>query len=172
LDSRRVPQKLGGRNTPRDAAIETVSLAVLLTEIFSLWPRRRNGIHRPDAAFRFDDLAGVKAQILAKARRQNLDAGPQMAMMADRHCERSDAKNRHDHRDVNSHPASAPGPPASSRDCAAAPDHPSSARPKRIELHEVEPALQKQVALRSAASTPSQMRIFGAQTTLSIAEKS
>ena len=50
---------------------------------------RRLGIDRRDDAFRrFDDLAGVEAQILAKARRQDLHAGAQATVYADRHGER------------------------------------------------------------------------------------
>jgi hypothetical protein len=50
---------------------------------------------------RFDHLAGIEAQILAEARRQDLHARAQTAMVADRHRQRRNSEQRRDQADAD-----------------------------------------------------------------------
>ena len=59
---------------------------------------RRSSLHRVDrhdnALRRFDDLAGIQAQIFAKARRQDRTPGRKRPVAADRHRKRRNPQQR------------------------------------------------------------------------------
>jgi len=110
-----------------------------------------------DSFRRLDDLAGIEAQILAEARCQNLDSGPQGPVSAHRHGEGRKAEQRRGQADADriQHPG---GPLARRieivRQCQFAKGRHHH---KRIALHEFKPAPEKEVALRQRAEHPAQI---------------